>query len=115
MRAHHFPTRARTSPSLAVGTCYTLAMDERVKKIEEQLTIIRERNIRVESDKAWETSAFRKISIAAITYVIASAVLYVIGVSNFYLSAIIPTLGYLLSTLSLPVIKKWWIRTHFHR
>ncbi|MDB4992451.1 MAG: hypothetical protein JWL75_696 [Parcubacteria group bacterium] len=82
-------------------------------EIEEELRVIRDRNKRVEADKAWETSLFRKLLIAAITYVIASVVMWAIGVSNFYLSAFIPTLGFLLSTLSLPAIKRWWIRTHF--
>ena len=90
-------------------------MDERVTEIEKQLKVIQERNARVEADKAWETSAFRRITIALVTYVIASIVLYTIGVSNFYLSAIIPTIGYLLSTLSLPFIKKWWITKHSTR
>lgn len=82
-------------------------------EIEEELRTIRERNSRVEADKAWETSFFRKALIAAITYVVASAVMYAIGVPNFYLSALIPTLGFLLSTLSIPVIKRWWIRKYF--
>lgn len=80
---------------------------------EEELRIIKERNARVEADKAWETSMFRKLLVSAVTYGVASAVLYSIGTPNFYLGAIIPTLGFFLSTLSLPGIKKWWIRNHF--
>ncbi len=88
-------------------------MEERIQKMEQELIQIKERNVRVQADKAWETSAFRKITIAVITYILASLVLYFIGVQNFYLSASIPTLGYLLSTLSLPMIKKWWIKKCF--
>jgi uncharacterized membrane protein YiaA len=70
---------------------------------------IKERNRRVEADKAWERSKTRIFSITAITYIVASIVLYMIGVSNYLLGALIPTVGYFLSTLSLPFLKRWWI------
>ena len=81
-----------------------------MEHIHEELKELKERNKRVEADKAWETSVFRKVLISLITYIVASVVLYSIGVENFYVSAIIPTLGFLLSTLSLPSIKAWWIK-----
>lgn len=81
--------------------------------LEKEIQAIKERNTRVEGDKAWETSVFRKVLLAGITYVIASVALYVIGTPDFYLGALIPTLGFLLSTLTLPMIKRWWIREHF--
>ncbi len=77
--------------------------------IEKEILAIKERNVRVEADKAWERSSVRILSVAAITYIIASLVLYLIGVANFLESALIPTIGYLLSTQSLPVIKRWWV------
>lgn len=83
-----------------------------MEHIEAQLQVIKERNLRVEADKAWETSTFRRLLIAAITYVVASLALYIIGAPNFYLGAIIPTLGFLLSTLTLPYIKRWWLRNY---
>ena len=83
-----------------------------MENIEEQLLVIKTRNNRVEADKAWETSLFRKLLITVVTYCVASVVLYTIGASNFYLGALIPTIGYLLSTLSLPSIKKWWIQNY---
>ncbi len=81
---------------------------------EKELEAIQERNARVEADKAWETSLFRKLLVSAITYIVASLALYVIGVSDFYLGAIIPTLGFLLSTLTIPAIKRWWIRKNIN-
>lgn len=77
--------------------------------LEERLAAIEKRNVRVESDKAWEVSAFRRLVIAMITYVIAAAVLTSADLQKPFLSALIPTVGYLLSTLSLPAIKQWWI------
>ena len=79
---------------------------------EHELREIKKRNIRVEADKAWETSYFRLILVAVITYVIALFVMRVIGVQNFFLSALIPTIGYILSVQSLPFVKRWWIKKY---
>lgn len=81
--------------------------------IEKEIQAIKERNLRVEADKAWEISGFRVFTIAVITYIIAAIVFYLIGVKNFWLSAFVPTVGYWLSTQSLPAIKRWWIRKFF--
>lgn len=77
--------------------------------MQKELEIIKERNRRVEGDKAWERSLGRRLFIAAITYVTAGVWLVTIGDSNPWLTALVPTGGYLLSTLSLPPLKKWWI------
>lgn len=83
--------------------------------METELEQIQERNKRVELDKAWETSKTRRGFVAAITYVIAAAFMARIGVSDPLINALVPTGGYLLSTLSLPVIKKWWIKKHIEK
>ena len=77
--------------------------------IEERVQKIEERNIRVQAEKAWETSNFRILTIMIVTYIIASGTLLFIDNSNPFRNALIPTLGYLLSIQSLPFIKKWWI------
>lgn len=87
-------------------------MDERIEKLEKEIVEIRERNKRVEADKAWETSLFRKALITVGTYVITLIVFYVIHVKYFYLNAFIPTIGYFLSVQTLPSIKRWWISRH---
>jgi hypothetical protein len=71
---------------------------------------ILKRNNRVEQDKAWEVSYTRRAIIAGVTYVVAALFMYRIGVPDFFLNAAIPTGGYLLSTLSLPWIKRLWLR-----
>ena len=85
-------------------------MEERIKKLEKDIVEIKERNVRVEADKAWETSSFRIFSITIITYIVAVLVLYFIGAKNFLLNALVPTVGFFLSIQSLPTVKKWWIR-----
>ncbi|GMU74203.1 MAG: hypothetical protein AMXMBFR44_4010 [Candidatus Campbellbacteria bacterium] len=78
--------------------------------LEQELQEIKERNRRVEGDKAWETSGLRAFVIALVTYVVAVVVLYLVGASKIFLSALVPVLGFYISTLSLPAIKRWWLR-----
>lgn len=67
------------------------------------------RNARVEAEKAWEVSWTRRLLIGVMTYVIATVFLYNIGNEDFLLNALVPCGGYLLSTVSLPVVKRWWM------
>ncbi len=83
-------------------------MEERIKALESEIQELKNRNARVEVDKAWEVSNCRKLSICLLTYIITMIVFVIIGVRDFYLTALIPTVGYYLSTLSLPFIKKRW-------
>ena len=81
-----------------------------IEEIKNELNLIKERNKRVEVDKAWETSKTRVLSILVMTYIITAVVFYFIGVKNFMLNALIPSLGFYLSTQSLPFIKKIWAK-----
>ena len=80
-----------------------------IEEIQKEINLIKERNKKVEADKAWEVSVFRVISVVIMTYLITAVVFYFIGVNNFLLNALIPTVGFYLSTQSLPFIKQWWI------
>ena len=79
------------------------------EEMQKELEIIKERNRRVEADKAWEVSWTRRFFIAAATYVSAGVWLVTINDTNPWLKALVPTVGYLFSTFSLPPIKRWWI------
>lgn len=92
-----------------------MPIEEKIQKLEQELTAIKDRNIRVEADKAWEVSIFRITSIAIITYVVAALILFSIGVKGYLLNAFVPTVGYLLSTQSIPLLKKWWVRRYVAR
>ena len=74
-----------------------------------------ERNKRVEGDKAWETSWCRRLFIAAFTYVLAALYMNYAGLGNPLLGAFVPTGGYLLSTVSLPIVKKYWIENFYQK
>ncbi len=77
---------------------------------EKEINLIKERNTLVELDKQWETSFTRRLFISLLTYIIALAWLWAIKDTNPWLKAIVPVAGFILSTLSLPIIKKWWIK-----
>ena len=85
-------------------------MEPRIQKLEKEIELIKQRNLRVEADKAWETSYFRVFLISGIIYVIAVKVMYFIGTGNYYLNALIPAIGYFISVQSLLFVKKWWIK-----
>lgn len=88
-----------------------LANTEKINmEIEKEISDIRMRNKRVETDKAWETSWTRRLVIALFTYIVAGIWLIVIENEKPWLTAFIPTGGYLISTFSLPLIKKWWMK-----
>lgn len=79
------------------------------KDLEKEIVAIKARNKRVETDKAWETSWTRRLCIMVLTYAV--VVLYsatISQVSNVFLSSLVPVMGFLLSTLSLRLIRKAW-------
>ena len=76
---------------------------------------ILKRNSRVELDKAWEVSRTRRVVIAIITYLTAAAFLFLIDNDAPFVNALVPTVGYLLLTLSLLFIKNWWLKRQAER
>ncbi len=79
-----------------------------------QLELIRERNRRVEADKAWEKSLARRVFIGFITYTTSALWLFLIYDNYPLLKAFVPLAGYIFSTLTLPPLKKWWINKKFN-
>lgn len=81
-----------------------------METIEERLQKIEKRNERVEDDKAWETSWARKGMVAVSTYIAIGLFMWVIGVDKPFVNSIVPTAGFMLSTLTVPFIKRWWLK-----
>lgn len=69
-----------------------------------------QRNARVEADKAWETSKTRRSLIASGTYVAAGLYLGFLDVEGAWLHAFVPPCAYLLSTMTLPLLKEIWLK-----
>lgn len=78
--------------------------------INEEIEQIILRNKKVEADKAWETSWTRRILIATTTYIFAGVWLFLVKDNSPWLKAFIPLIGYIFSTLSVPIIKNEWLK-----
>lgn len=77
-----------------------------LEQISQELEKIKQRNKKVETDKAWEWSVARKILLMIFTYLALGIYMQTIDINNPRLNAIIPTVWFLLSTLTLPRFKK---------
>ena len=78
-------------------------------EIEKEIEQIKQRNKRVEQDKAWETSWTRRICIMILTYIVVIIYSYLIRRTNkIALSSLVPVIGFTLSTLSLKLIRRIW-------
>ena len=71
--------------------------------LQKQVEGITKRNKRVEADKAWETSLFRKIIVAILTYIVIVIFFYYAGLQKPLLNAIVPSIAFLLS------MKLYWM------
>ncbi|MEX1061859.1 MAG: hypothetical protein WEC39_02005 [Patescibacteria group bacterium] len=85
-----------------------MTTEERLNRLEKEVTSLKERNARVETDKAWEISLTRTISVSLVTYAVTAFVFYLIGVGSYLLSALVPATAYFISVQSLPALKRWW-------
>lgn len=83
---------------------------DKLQDLEKRIEKIEARNKEVEKDKAWETSYTRRILLIAFTYLSIGLYLTVIKISDPWLNAIVPSIGFLLSTLTLPFFKGLWLK-----
>lgn len=79
------------------------------QNLEERVEQLETRNRSVDAEKAWETSLLRRSCIAILTYLFIVGYLYLIDVNRPWINAIVPVLGFVLSTLSLSLVKKLWL------
>jgi hypothetical protein len=88
---------------------------DKIKQLELEIDKIKSRNAKVEADKAWETSLFRKLIIIILTYIVITLFFLFADLPNPFINAIIPTTGFVLSTLSIPILKKFWIKHYYKK
>lgn len=81
-----------------------------IEQIKQQLDAIQARNKRVEADKAWETSWSRKLLIAILTYIVVVLFFFAAELPEPFINAIVPSLGFVISTSTVPFFKRWWIK-----
>lgn len=90
-------------------------INQRLEKLEKEILKVQARNKRVEADKAWETSIARMLLIAVLTYTTTTILLFAINDKNFFINGIIATIGFFISTITIPFIKKLWIAKVYKR
>jgi len=76
-------------------------LTERIEKLEA-------RNKRVEADKAWETSWIRRGAVMILTYIVVVFYLRFVVHINPWINALVPVIGFFLSTLTVSLLKKEW-------
>lgn len=81
-----------------------------IEQLQKEIETIKARNKSVELDKKWEQSWTRRILIAIFTYLSISIYMWAVRIERPFLNAIVPTIGFMLSTLTLPFFKKIWTR-----
>ncbi len=81
-----------------------------LQQLEKEINALKERNARVDADKKWETSYARRLLLIAFTYTAIGLYLQAIKVPNPWLNAIVPAIGFMLSTLTLPFFKRVWLK-----
>jgi hypothetical protein len=86
---------------------YTAAMTD--KNILNRIEKLEARNQKVEGDKAWETSWTRRLSIMVLTYIIVAFYLRFVVHIDPWINALVPVIGFLLSTVTVSRVKKVWV------
>ena len=83
---------------------------DKLKHLGEKIKRIEARNKKVEIDKSWELSYFRRFLLSLFTYLAIGFYLQTVNIEEPWLNAIVPSAAFMLSTLTLPFFKKVWIK-----
>jgi hypothetical protein len=83
-------------------------LEKRIEKLEA-------RNYRVEGDKAWETSLFRRTSVMILTYLVVVIYLRFVVHIDPWVNALVPVIGFGVSTLTLSLLKQEWLKRRSNR
>jgi len=87
----------------------------KMDELRREMGRLKERNARVEADKTWETSLARKIVIFILTYLAIAVYFYATGLPNPLVNSLVPSLAFVISTMSLPFFKKRWIESVYKK
>lgn len=80
-----------------------LSLQERVARLEA-------RNLRVEANKAWEVSWWRRGAIMVLTYLTVAFYLHFVVHISPWINALVPVIGYTASTLTIVTLKNFWLK-----
>ncbi len=83
-----------------------------MENLEQKVQKIEERNQKVEADKAWEKSWTRRLLLVLFTYLAIGLYLNAIEISRPWINAIVPAIGFMISTLTMPFFKQLWLKNY---
>ena len=92
-----------------------LTLTKSVAALQEEVDHINQRNVEKDRGKEFETSYTRVIFLMTITYCTLFGYMSFIKTNHPSLDAIVPTVGFNISTWSLPYIKEWWVSLKEYR
>lgn len=81
-----------------------------ISELENEIQKLKERNTKVEADKAWETSLVRGLILTLSTYVLVVILLFTIKNEHPFTNALVPAIGYFISFQSLSFFRKYWMK-----
>ncbi|HNP74862.1 MAG TPA: hypothetical protein PKL09_00700 [bacterium] len=84
-----------------------------LEELELEIEKIKFRNKKVEADKAWKTSFFRRALIFLLTYFVVVLFFTVAQLPKPFVNSIVPSFGFLLSTLTIPIFKRIWLKYYY--
>ena len=96
-----------SEPYIFIFLVLAISMDYR--HLSKEVFAIQKRNRRVEADKAWERSYTRRALLAIFTYIAIAVYLFAVKIPDPFITAIVPTVGFMLSTLTMPFFKNLWL------
>lgn len=81
-----------------------------LETLKREVETIKERNRRVEADKAWETSKTRTTFVAISSFILIYIVMHLVNADHPFTNALISAVAYLLSTSTYGILKSWWLQ-----
>lgn len=91
-----------------------LSLSERMERLQAEVEALKQRNFEKDRGKEYEGSYTRIFFLMMITYWTLFAYMYIIETNNPFLDAIVPTVGFNISTWKLPFVKEWWIQANHY-
>jgi hypothetical protein len=102
-------------PSTPINVKRWNEMITRLDQMQSEIHALQRRNFEKDRGKEFESSYTRVIFLMAVTYFTLLAYMALVIQSNHpYLDAIVPTVGFNISTWSLPYVKEWWIQARHY-
>lgn len=88
----------------------TRELEKEIESLRLEMEKIKERNKRVETDKAWETSKTRNLFIALSAFTLIYIVMRQVNADHPLENALLGSIAYYLSTQSYGILRSWWLK-----